>query len=168
MRFIRIDVRVSPKRFVGANSDILEQTWTACPVLVLARIALPRIYLLCLQDNYNFSNIRRKIIASQWRWQSEIYDNEGVDHLLDTGFIDVASYETVFYFKARSLIRLMVRRIDVLHSLGMPNLGIKLDAIPGRLNATILDTSVQGITVGSCFELCGSGHRMIPLNWLFF
>jgi len=62
------------------------------------------------------------------------------------------------------LSRILVTRTDVLHSLGVPGLGVKLDLAPGRLNATIVEIVGPGLHVGSCFELCGRGHRVMPIN----
>lgn len=59
--------------------------------------------------------------------------------------------------------RIILTRRDVLHSLGFSSLGIKLDSVPGRLNAVNLELKGLGLVVGSCYELCGSGHRAIPL-----
>jgi len=60
----------------------------------------------------------------------------------------------------------MLARTDVLHSLGMPRIGFKLDSVPGRLNSIIADVSRIGVHVGSCYELCGRGHRVIPVTFL--
>jgi len=59
--------------------------------------------------------------------------------------------------------RLLVASTDVLHSLGVPRIGFKLDSIPGRLNSLITEASVIGRFPGSCYELCGRGHRVMPL-----
>jgi heme/copper-type cytochrome/quinol oxidase subunit 2 len=55
------------------------------------------------------------------------------------------------------LMRLLVTRTDVLHSLGIPSLGLKLDSTPGRLNAVVFEANSPGLRQGSCYELCGSG-----------
>jgi len=62
--------------------------------------------------------------------------------------------------------RVLVSRTDVLHSLGVPSLGVKLDSTPGRLNATIVDIIDKGLFEGFCFELCGRGHSIMPLRFL--
>lgn len=63
------------------------------------------------------------------------------------------------------LSRVLVIRSDVLHSLGVPGLGVKLDSCPGRINGTMFFSS-YGLFMGSCYELCGRGHRSIPITFL--
>jgi len=63
-------------------------------------------------------------------------------------------------------IRVLLTSTDVLHSLGIPGLGVKLDSTPGRLNTTVIEIIVPGLFVGSCYELCGRGHSIIPINLL--
>lgn len=125
-------------------------------------MAYPRLHLLCLQDSFRFSPADTlHVIRRQWRWQSE--GGELVDHLLDQEKLDeLASYEAPMLMSSSSLTRVLVSRTDVLHSLGLPSIGVKLDSVPGRLNATMVE-AVPGLTLGSCFELCGSGHRAMPI-----
>jgi cytochrome c oxidase subunit 2 len=86
--------------------------------------------------------------------------------LLDTDSIrHISSFEAPVVFKGEGVTRLLLTRNDVLHSLGVPSLGLKLDSIPGRLNRIILKIPSKGFYVGSCYELCGRGHRVIPLSF---
>lgn len=162
--FIRIKVLFSLKRTLYSDSQTLEVIWTFIPILILVRIAYPRIYLLCLQDSISQSpNISLKVIRNQWNWQREI--NESVDHLLDSDLLDtVSSYESPLVMIHNKSTRILTIRTDVLHSLGVPSLGIKLDASPGRIRITILESSFPGVFLGSCYELCGRGHRAIPIH----
>jgi len=88
-----------------------------------------------------------------------------VDHLLDVDQLEnVASYENPVLLKINTPTRVVVGSTDVLHSLGLPALGVKLDATPGRLNATVTESYLIGVIPGSCYELCGRGHRVIPIQ----
>jgi len=92
---------------------------------------------------------------------------ENNDHLLDVDSLDrEGSFEVPLLLKNGTVSRILVTRTDVLHSFGVPALGVKLDAAPGRLNATSIEVSSLGLFVGSCFELCGRGHRIMPINVL--
>jgi len=92
---------------------------------------------------------------------------DSYDHLLDADLLDTSrSFEIPVVLRGRTMTRVLVTRRDVLHSLGIPSLGVKLDSAPGRLNATTVEVFSPGVFVGSCFELCGRGHRMIPINTL--
>jgi len=87
--------------------------------------------------------------------------------LLDADEVDnLASYEIPASVMRKGVTRFIITRTDVLHSLGFPSLGVKLDSIPGRLNATTLEVNCPGVYVGSCYELCGRGHRAMPINLL--
>lgn len=89
------------------------------------------------------------------------------DHLLDPEELDrTGAYETPFLMQSADMVRLLITRTDVLHSLGIPSFGVKLDSLPGRLNATTVEARFPGLYVGSCYELCGRGHRVIPFNVL--
>jgi len=147
------------------ESEILEKTWTIIPMLILVSIGIPRIHLLCSLDSVYFEPIRTiKITRNQWNWQRESGLYEEADHLLDRDDVDnVGSYENPLCL-LRGFSRFLVARTDVLHSLGIPRVGIKLDSIPGRLNSLITEVSVIGRFQGSCYELCGSGHRVMPIT----
>lgn len=164
--FISCKVFISIKSFLMPDSLILEQTWTLIPIVILLTIAYPRIHLLCTQDaicTNPFYTV--KIIRNQWNWQRETL--EVLDHLLDSDKLDeLRSYDYPFLLPLREVSRIIVSRRDVLHSLGFPGLGVKLDSSPGRLNVTTVETSSLGLLMGSCYELCGRGHRAIPIYTL--
>lgn len=162
--FIGIKVFLRLKGTIFPDSQVLEVTWTVIPIIILLRIAFPSIFLLCVQDSIRQSpNNSLKIVSNQWNWQRESL--ESVDHLLDSDRIDlISSYESPILIVNNKRIRILTIRTDVLHSLGIPSLGIKLDAAPGRIRITILESSIPGVFLGSCYELCGSGHRAIPIH----
>jgi len=133
----------------------------------LLSIAVPSIYLLCLQDRRVLRpSSTIKVIRNQWNWQREV-DEEVTDHLLDIEVADIlAAYESPVVAFIGLDNRVITIRTDVLHSLGLPRIGIKLDAAPGRIRSSTFNNLVPGVVVGSCYELCGSGHRAIPINVL--
>lgn len=129
-------------------------------------MAFPSIHLLCIQDSFNsYPRSTVKITRNQWNWQRDRYDVR--DHLLDErSFFDLmSSLDIPVLFRNITLNRVLVIRSDVLHSLGIPGLGVKLDSCPGRINGTIF-ISRHGLFLGSCYELCGRGHRAIPISFL--
>lgn len=144
---------------------LLEQVWTLIPILILISVAYPRLHLLCLQDSFSLrASNTLHVIRRQWRWQRE--RREVIDHLLDQEKIDeLAAFERPVLLPANNLIRILISRTDVLHSLGIPSLGVKLDSVPGRLNATMVERAI-GLIAGSCYELCGRGHSAIPIFFL--
>lgn len=147
---------------LSPDSKTLEVAWTAIPVGILLSIASPSIYLLCLQDSRAAPEATVKVTGNQWNWQRETL--EAVDHLLDSDIVEVSSgYETPLILKSNRSARVATIRSDVLHSLGVPSLGVKLDAAPGRIRITLTEAT-PGVFLGSCYELCGRGHRAIPIN----
>lgn len=164
--FVGFGVCFGAKGSLLIDSEVLEKTWTLIPMVILLTIAFPSIHLLCLQDAIcqKFRS-RLKVVSNQWNWQREM--EEPVDHLLDPdGADNLGSYESPVGLLGLGVVRVLVTRTDVLHSLGLPRLGVKLDSAPGRLNATSVDIIVPGLHQGSCFELCGRGHRAIPIYFL--
>jgi cytochrome c oxidase subunit 2 len=166
--FVSGGVLVSRKGRLHPDSKMLEQTWTLLPMLVLLTIALPRVRLLCLQDALGQGlGARFKLVRNQWSWQREWEDR--FDHLLDSERRDrVSAYDTPVVLERAEVVRLLVTRTDVLHSIGIPALGVKLDSVPGRLNRTSLEIGCPGVFLGACYELCGSGHRVMPITMLVY
>jgi cytochrome c oxidase subunit 2 len=60
------------------------------------------------------------------------------------------------------VVRLQVTASDVMHAFAMPSLGIKRDAVPGRLNETWFRANREGVYYGQCSELCGTNHAFMP------
>lgn len=139
------------------DREILEVAWTVIPIIILISVAYPSILLLCLQDFFKYSPISTtKIVSNQWNWQRD----GGVvnDHLLDSEELDIGSSFEIPVLLTDNTFRVVIVRTDVLHSLGVPSLGLKLDATPGRINTTLLEIELPGVVLGSCYELCGSGR----------
>jgi cytochrome c oxidase subunit 2 len=87
--------------------------------------------------------------------------------LLDAEELDnTAAYEVPILIQSGIVTRILVTSTDVLHSVGIPSFGLKLDSVPGRLNRTSVEANFPGQFIGSCYELCGRGHRVIPLHAL--
>lgn len=149
------------------DSIVLEIIWTILPIFILIRIAYPSISLLCKQDFWNLTPHNRvKLLSSQWNWQRN--QREEVDHLVDSFLIldNLSNFRTPLILPFSAYSRIFLTRRDVLHSLGVPRFGVKLDSIPGRLNAISIEPLILGVYPGSCYELCGSGHRAMPIFFL--
>jgi len=145
------------------DSTVLEVTWTIIPIVILVSIAAPRIFLLCKQDSFcYFPSYTLKVLRNQWNWQRESL--EVLDHLLDSDKLDeLARFYAPAVVPAIESTRVVLTSTDVLHSLGLPAIGVKLDSNPGRLNSTVFEVDSPGLFTGSCYELCGRGHRAMPI-----
>lgn len=131
-------------------------------------MAVPRLRLLCIQDTISMSpGYRIKLISNQWNWQTDQKDFE-INHVLDMEKVDeLSGYENPIVLPSSKIVRILLTRTDVLHSLGMPALALKLDRAPGRLNAVAFEAIGHSLLAGSCYELCGRGHRAMPIYMLF-
>nr|WNH38380.1 cytochrome c oxidase subunit II [Bolinichthys supralateralis] len=153
------------------DSQEIEVVWTFVPGLVLVLIALPSLRILYLMDEISDPHLTIKAIGHQWYWSYEYTDYEdlafdaymiptqdllpGQFRLLETDHRVVVPIE--------SPVRVLVTAEDVLHSWAVPALGVKMDAVPGRLNQTAFLTSRPGVFYGQCSEICGANHSFMPI-----
>lgn len=153
------------------ESQPLELFWTISPSVILILIGLPSIKLLYILDEVYKPIITIKSIGHQWYWSYEYSDflniefdayiipsnerNENRFRLLDV------DNRTVI--PINSQIRILVTSSDVLHSWTVPSIGVKTDAVPGRLNQISFYSNRPGLFFGQCSEICGANHRFIPI-----
>lgn len=149
----------------------IEFIWTIIPAITLIFIAIPSLHLLYLTDETFNSQISIKILGHQWYWSYEYSDfNKEFDsfiiperemiknsfRLLDT--------DNNLVIPINTNIKYLISSIDVIHSWTVPSLGIKIDAVPGRLNQSFSISRRPGIFYGQCSEICGANHRFIPIS----
>jgi len=154
------------------ESQPLELFWTIVPRFILIFIGLPSIRLLYLLDEVYQPSITIKTIGHQWYWSYEYSDfiNLEFDSYIipseeiknrDFRLLDVDN-RTVVPFNTQ--IRTLISAADVLHSWTVPALGVKADAVPGRLNQVNFYSTRPGLFFGQCSEICGANHRFIPIS----
>nr|YP_010324900.1 cytochrome c oxidase subunit II [Haemaphysalis danieli]UNO54029.1 cytochrome c oxidase subunit 2 [Haemaphysalis danieli] len=149
----------------------IEIIWTIIPAITLIFIAMPSLHLLYLTDEMFSSQMTIKIIGHQWYWSYEYSDfnkefdsfmipsNEMIKNsfrLLDTDNNLVIPFNTT--------IKFLITSADVIHSWTIPSLGIKMDAVPGRLNQTLSFIKRPGLFFGQCSEICGANHSFMPIS----
>nr|YP_010265402.1 cytochrome c oxidase subunit II [Cyphoderus aff. similis]UIR97914.1 cytochrome c oxidase subunit 2 [Cyphoderus aff. similis] len=153
------------------ESQGLELFWTVTPSFILIFIGLPSIRLLYMLDEVYKPSLTIKTIGHQWYWSYEYSDflniefdsymtpsNELENH--STRLLDVDN-RTVIPFNTQ--IRTIITAADVLHSWTVPALGVKADAVPGRLNQVNFFTNRPGLFFGQCSEICGANHSFMPI-----
>jgi cytochrome c oxidase subunit 2 len=168
------------------HSTILEIIWTITPSLILILIAVPSFGLLYAMDEVLNPSITFKAIGHQWYWSYEYSDysyvlfneddsSEYISRIV--AFDSNMVYEDELKFGESRLlttdnavvlptdthIRVIVTAQDVLHSWAVPSLGIKIDAVPGRLNQGFIFIKREGVFYGQCSELCGVNHGFMPI-----
>jgi len=159
------------------HGQILECIWTTLPGLILIQIALPSLSLLYLIEDSPNPNYTIKAVGHQWYWEYEYTDfwffQDSLRFSFDSYIIPESELEVGIFrqletdnraaLPAFRKIRILVTSADVLHSWTIPSLGVKVDAIPGRINQLNFIRSITGVFYGQCSEICGSQHSNIPI-----
>nr|YP_009131576.1 cytochrome c oxidase subunit II [Zootoca vivipara]AJF22978.1 cytochrome oxidase subunit II [Zootoca vivipara] len=153
------------------DAQEVEVVWTILPAIILILIALPSLQILYLMDELNNPHLTIKTIGHQWYWSYEYTDYQNLlfdSYMIPTydlypGHFRLLEVDHRIVVPMESPIRMLVSAEDVLHSWAVPALGIKTDAVPGRLNQTTLITSHPGLYYGQCSEICGSNHSFMPI-----
>lgn len=155
-----------------SHNTILEVVWTAVPVLILVIIAIPSFKLLYFADVIPKTDLTVKAIGHQWYWSYEYPDNGNFtfdalliqDSDLKEGQLRLLETDNRVVLPAGANIRVQVTAADVLHSWTVPQFGVKVDAVPGRLNELWVYINEPGTYYGQCSELCGANHGFMPIT----
>lgn len=146
----------------------VETVWTVLPVFLLVFIAIPSLKVLYLMDEFQPPSLTVKAIGHQWYWRYEYSDVSGVEF---DSYMS-APHESIYrllergdplYLPTFSSIRVLVSSFDVIHSWALPRMGVRVDALPGRLNQLFLMRKRVGFFTGQCREICGANHSFIPI-----
>nr|AIW06229.1 cytochrome c oxidase subunit II [Opiliones sp. MT-2014] len=149
----------------------IETFWTIIPAFMLIFIAFPSLQLLYMMDETNSPNITIKTTGHQWYWTYEYSDFKEVSfdsYMLPTDELGdknlrLLEVDNRTMIPTKTNIRLLVSATDVIHSWAMPSLGVKADAMPGRINQVPLLSLRSGIYFGQCSEICGANHSFMPI-----
>jgi len=158
------------------NATIVETVWTIIPIIILIFIAIPSFSLLYAQDEIIDPAITIKAIGHQWYWSYEYSDyatsDEGSltfdsymikEDALNPGDLRLLEVDERVVLPVNTHVRVIVTATDVLHSWAVPSLGVKMDAVPGRLNQTGMFIKREGVFYGQCSEICGENHGFMPI-----
>ena len=155
------------------ESLFLEIIWTILPSFILLSIAIPSFALLYSVDEIIDPTLTIKVIGYQWYWEYE-YPDFNTNQLvfqsymineddLSVGELRLLEVDNRVVIPSQTHVRVLVTSNDVIHSWAIPSLGIKMDAVPGRLNQVSLFTKQPGIYYGQCSEICGVNHGFMPI-----
>lgn len=161
-------------RVAFAHHTKLEQIWTYIPAVILLLIAAPSFSLLYCIDALVEPKITMKVIGHQWYWSYETTDMVSAKDVnfdsymvaedeLKLGGLRLLEVDNRLVLPVRTNIRMIITAADVLHSWTIPAFGLKLDAVPGRLNQVSLYINRAGTFYGQCSELCGVNHSFMPI-----
>ncbi|MGL9725511.1 MAG: cytochrome c oxidase subunit II [Wolbachia sp.] len=153
------------------HNVFLEIVWFVIPTMVVGILAFKNAKLLKLQEKVPKADIILKVIGHQWYWSYQYPEHQGVsfdsyikgkDDFI-VGDLKLFSVDNNVILPINTNVRLQVTAGDVIHSWGIPAFGVKIDAIPGRLNEAWFNITKPGIYYGQCYELCGQGHGFMPI-----
>nr|QOD97489.1 cytochrome c oxidase subunit II [Callaeas wilsoni] len=153
------------------DAQEIELVWTILPAMVLITLALPSLRILYMMDEINEPDLTLKAIGHQWYWSYEYTDFKDLtfdSYMIPTADLPLGHFRLLevdhrVIVPMESSVRVIVTADDVLHSWAVPSLGVKTDAIPGRLNQTSFTASRPGVFYGQCSEICGANHSFMPI-----
>nr|YP_011014891.1 cytochrome c oxidase subunit II [Grammomys macmillani]WQB60265.1 cytochrome c oxidase subunit II [Grammomys macmillani] len=153
------------------NAQEVELIWTIMPAAILILIALPSLRILYMMDEINNPVLTIKVVGHQWYWSYEYTDYDELEfdsymiptNELEPGELRLLEVDNRVVLPTELPIRILITSEDVLHSWAVPSLGLKTDAIPGRLNQATLLSNRPGVFYGQCSEICGSNHSFMPI-----
>lgn len=153
------------------EAQTIETVWTVLPAFILLFLALPSLRLLYLLDEVSSPSLTLKSVGHQWYWSyeySDFSDLEFDSYILPSDDLNPGQFR-LLEVDNRAILpiftetRVLITAADVIHSWTVPSLGVKADAIPGRLNQVGFTITRPGVFYGQCSEICGANHSFIPI-----
>jgi len=152
-------------KFIIEGQEI-ETIWTILPAFLLIFIALPSLKTLYLIEDTKTPRMTIKISGHQWYWSYEYTSltmAETDNFMENSNTIRLLKTREILQLPVNSSIRAIVTSSDVIHSWTVPTIGVKVDALPGRLNQIFLFSKRLGLYTGQCSEICGTNHSFMPI-----
>ena len=167
----RFSAKRNPIPSTTTHNTVVEVLWTAIPIVILVVLAIPSFKLLYQQEKSENYDMTVKVIGHQWYWEYEYPDHGDFyfesymvqEQDLEEGDLRLLTVDNPLVIPANQNMQILITAGDVLHSWAVPSMGLKTDAVPGRLNETWVNVKEPGIYRGQCSEICGSGHGFMPV-----
>jgi cytochrome c oxidase subunit 2 len=162
----------NPNPSTRTHHVLLEIIWILVPTIIIMVIAVPSVKLIYKQDVIPKTEMTLRVTGYQWYWAYEYPDFDSIafdsymikEEDLKPGDIRLLDVDNEVVLPIETYIDVHVTSGDVIHSFAMPSLGIKTDAVPGRLNQTWIYIEKPGVYYGQCSELCGAYHAFMPIK----
>ena len=169
---VRFNARANPTPSRTTHNTVIEVIWMIVPVIILVAIAVPSFRLLFLQLDPPKADLTVKATGKQWYWSYNYPDNGNFefdsllvdDKDLKPGQPRLLTVDNEMVVPVNKVVHVLVIGADVIHSFAIPSFGIKIDAVPGRLNETWFKATSEGRFHGQCSELCGKDHAFMPIT----
>ena len=181
--FVRFNAKANPVPSRNTHNTFLEVAWTVIPILILVAIAIPSLRLLYLQRDIPVADMTVKVIGNpSWNWTYEYPDlglnDDGSAKVSFTSYLKPkadAERDNVPYLLAtdvpvvvpvNKIVKLIITSDPegIIHAWTIPSFGMKIDAVPGRLNEDWFKATREGVYYGQCSELCGKDHAYMPIE----
>jgi cytochrome c oxidase subunit II len=168
---VRFNARANPTPSRTTHNTFLEVMWTIVPVIILALIAVPSFRLLFVELDVPKPDLTVKVTGKQWFWSYNYPDSGNfefdslmiADKDLKPGQLRLLSVDNEMVVPVNKVVHVLITGADVIHSFNVPSFGIRIDAIPGRINDTWFKATTEGVFYGECSELCGKDHSFMPI-----
>lgn len=167
---VRFNARSNPVPSRTTHNTAIEVIWTVVPVLILVAIAVPSFRLLFYELEVPKADVTVKATGKQWFWTYQYPDSKfEFDSLmvqakdLKPGQPRLLAVDNEMVVPVNKVVKVLTTGADVIHSWAVPSFGVKIDAVPGRINETWFKAEREGIYYGQCSELCGRDHAFMPI-----
>ncbi|MES2728853.1 MAG: cytochrome c oxidase subunit II [Pseudomonadota bacterium] len=171
---VRYNARANPEPATFTHNTKLEIAWTVIPTAIVLGIMYFSLPMLFYTEKIEKPDMTLKVTGYQWNWGFEYPDYDGLSFtaiMIPSAEIDTAqgqkrnlSVDNIVVLPTDTNIQVLVTAADVLHSFAVPAFGIKVDAVPGRLNESWIRITKPGVYYGQCSELCGKDHAFMPVE----
>jgi cytochrome c oxidase subunit 2 len=167
---VRFNARANPTPSRTTHYTPIEVLWTIVPVIILAAIAVPSFRLLFVQLEVPKPDLTVKVTGKQWFWSYSYPDSKfEFDSMmvqekdLKPGQLRLLAVDNEMVVPVNKVVHVLVTGADVIHSFAVTSFGIRMDAVPGRMNETWFKATTEGVFYGQCSELCGKDHAFMPI-----
>jgi cytochrome c oxidase subunit II len=169
---VKFNDKANPVPSKTTHHTGLEVAWTIIPVMILVIMAIPSFKLLTKEIVIPKADVTLKVTGKQWYWSYEYPKDQGgfgfdslitEDNKLQPGQPRLLTVDNEAVVPVNKVVRIQITAADVIHSFTIPTFGIRMDAVPGRLNETWFKAEREGIYYGQCSKLCGKDHAFMPI-----
>ena len=163
---IKFNAKANPVPSRTTHNTLIEVAWTLVPVLILVGISVPSFRLLFLELDVPKADLTIKATGKQWYWSYAYPDNGKFEFdslMAQDKQPRLLGVDNEMVVPVNKVVRVQVTGADVIHAFALPAFGVKIDAIPGRLNETWFKATKVGMYYGQCSELYGKDHAFMPI-----
>jgi cytochrome c oxidase subunit II len=163
---VKFNAKANPVPTRTTHNTLIEVAWTLIPVMILVGIAIPSFKLLFQELDIPKADLTIKATGKQWYWSYAYPDNGKFEFdslMAQDKQPRLLGVDNEMVVPVNKVVRVQTTGADVIHSFAVPAFGIKIDAVPGRLNETWFTATKTGMFYGQCSELCGKDHAFMPI-----